>query len=123
MSQQLSEIIAPQVELTPIDPPPLENGDRLTRCEFERRYSAMLEVKKAELIERVVYMPSPVRAKSHGGPHSGVMAWLSSYWAATPGVELYDNTTVRLDIDNEPQPDALLRIEASVGGGSHISDR
>ena len=62
MSQQLSEIIAPQVELSPIDPPPLENGDRLTRCEFERRYSAMLEVKKAELIERVVYMPSPVHA-------------------------------------------------------------
>ena len=122
MSQQLSEIIAPQVELTPIDPPPLENGDRLTRCEFERRYSAMLEVKKAELIERVVYMPSPVRAKSHGGPHSGVMAWLSSFWAATPGVELYDNTTVRLDLDNEPQPDALLRIEPSVGGRSHISE-
>ena len=37
------------------------------------------------------------------------MAWLSSYWAATLGVELYDNTTVRLDVDNEPQPDALLR--------------
>ena len=52
MSQQLSEIIAPQVELAPVDPPPLENGDHLTRCEFERRYSAMPDVKKAELIER-----------------------------------------------------------------------
>lgn len=38
--------------------------------------------------------------------------------AATPGVDLYDNTTVRLDLDNEPQPDALLRIE---GGTSRIS--
>ncbi len=38
---------------------------------------------------------------------------------ATPGVDLCDNTTVRLDLDNEPQPDALLRIE---GGTSRISE-
>ena len=31
--------------------PPLENGERLTRAEFERRYEAMPELKKAELIE------------------------------------------------------------------------
>ncbi len=47
------------------------------------------------------------------------MAWLSNYWVATPGVMLADNTTVRLDADNEPQPDALLRIET--GGNSTIS--
>jgi hypothetical protein len=35
--------------------PPLENGDRLTRPEFERRYQAMPHIKKAELIEGVVY--------------------------------------------------------------------
>lgn len=34
--------------------PPLENGDSLTRWEFERRYQAMPKVKKAELIEGVV---------------------------------------------------------------------
>jgi hypothetical protein len=39
------------------DIPPLENGDRLTRAEFMRRYAAMPEV-KAELIEGVVYVPS-----------------------------------------------------------------
>ena len=33
---------------------------------------------------------------------------------------LADNTTVRLDPDNEPQPDALLRIE--VGGQSTITE-
>ena len=33
--------------------PPLENGDRLSRHEFERRYQAMPQVKKAELIEGV----------------------------------------------------------------------
>ncbi len=99
--------------------PCLENGDRLTRPEFERRYAAMPQVKKAELIEGIVYMPSPVRARQHGRPHALVMGWLSNYWAATPGVDLCDNTTVRLDLDNEPQPDALLRIE---GGTSRISE-
>ncbi|MCU0875926.1 MAG: hypothetical protein MUE50_26660 [Pirellulaceae bacterium] len=42
------------------DVPELHAGDRLTRAEFERRYTAMPHVKKAELIEGVVYMPSPV---------------------------------------------------------------
>lgn len=99
---------------------PLENGDRLSRIEFERRYTAMPKVKKAELIEGVVYMGSPVRAKSHGQPHAAIMALLSAYWVATPGVSLLDNATVRLDLDNEPQPDALLRIES--GGRSIVSD-
>ena len=35
--------------------PPLESGDRLIRAEFERRYQAMPHVKKAELIEGVVF--------------------------------------------------------------------
>ncbi|WP_442923107.1 Uma2 family endonuclease [Microcoleus sp. A006_D1] len=99
---------------------PLENGDRLSRAEFERRYSAMPEVKKAELIEGIVYIASPVRFRSHGEPHAHIIGWLGVYEAATPGVELGANATVRLDADNEPQPDALLRIDA--GGRSHISD-
>ena len=122
MSQHLSEILARQLDVVPVEPPTLENGDHLTRCEFERRYNTMPKVKKAELIERVVYMPSPVRAKSHGQPHGQIIGWLASYCAATPGVEFYDNATVRMDLDNEPQPDALLRIEPSVGGRSHISE-
>ncbi|MDY7002918.1 MAG: Uma2 family endonuclease [Cyanobacteriota bacterium] len=97
---------------------PLENGDRLTRPEFERRYAIMSDVKKAELIEGVVYMSSPVRI-THGTPHAHIMGWLFLYSIATPGVTLADNTTVRLDADNEVQPDALLRIET--GGNSIIS--
>ncbi|MDM3859950.1 MAG: Uma2 family endonuclease [Aphanizomenon gracile PMC644.10] len=99
--------------------PPLENGDKLTRHEFERRYHAMPNLKKAELIEGVVYVASPVRAKQHGKPHARIMGWLIAYEAATPGVEALDNTTVLLDTDNEPQPDALLRIET--GGQSRIN--
>ena len=101
---------------------PLENGDRLTRYEFERRYQAMAQIKKAELIEGIVYMASPVRATKHGRPHGKIMTWLGTYCAATPGVDLQDNATVRLDADNEPQPDALLRIEPEVGGNSRITE-
>ncbi len=100
--------------------PPLENGDKLTRAEFERRYNAMPRLKKAELIEEIVYMASPLRAKSHGKPHAQILGWLITYEAATPGVEVLDNATVRLDTHNEPQPDALLRIET--GGQSTISE-
>lgn len=101
--------------------PRLEPGDRLTRPEFERRYGALPHLKKAELIEGVVYVPSPVRHHSHGRPHSQVMAWLGAYWAATPGVDMSDNATVRLDLDNEVQPDALLRLEEAWGGRCRVT--
>jgi Uma2 family endonuclease len=102
--------------------PALENGDRLTRSEFERRYELMPLLKKAELIEGVVYMPSPVRHRQHGAPHAHLIGWLFQYAANTPGVEVGDNSSVRLDLDNEPQPDALLFIDPACGGQVHISD-
>ncbi len=100
----------------------LENGDRLTRREFERRYAARSDIKKAELIEGVVYVPPAVRIASHGEPHFAVIAWLGGYVASTPGVRPADNTTVRLDRENEPQPDVLLCIEPKAGGQSRVSD-
>ena len=105
-------------------PPPLKHGEQLTRDEFERRYEAMPHLKKAELIEGVegvVYMPSPVRTDIHSDPHARIMMWLGVYWAATPGVQCADNATVRLDPDNEAQPDALLRIDG--GGTSLLNDK
>lgn len=99
--------------------PPLESGDRLTRAEFERRYAVTPEHFKAELIEGIVYVASPVRT-FHGSPHFNLVTWLGVYCAATPGVSGADNTTTRLDLDNEPQPDVLLRIEQ--GGSSTVSD-
>ena len=100
---------------------PLENGDHLTRLEFERRYHAMRQLKKAELIEGVVYMTSPVRVKGHGTPHGQIITWLGLYCAATPGVEFADNATLRLDPDNEPQPDASLWLPEVAGGRGRIS--
>ena len=101
--------------------PELQAGDRLSRAEFERRYSAMPHVKKAELIEGVVYLPSPV-SQEHAGTHFDVIAWLGLYKSATPGVEGGDNATVRLDLENGPQPDAFLRIRPECGGQSRDSD-
>jgi len=92
----------------------------LTRREFERRYTAMPHIKKAELIEGVVYIPSPVHA-SHALAHSQIIGWLAVYTASTPGVKLADNATVRLDLDNAVQPDVLLRLEPVAGGHSYIS--
>lgn len=101
--------------------PPLESGDRLTRHEFERRYIAMPHLKKAELIEGIVYMASPLRFNSHGKPHANLIGWLWNYKIACPGVELGDNSTVRLDLDNEPQPDVVLLIDERLGGQARIS--
>lgn len=102
--------------------PPLEPGDTLTRAEFECRYEAMPQLKKAELIEGVVFMPSPVRLDRHGRPSRHVSTWLGTYEAATPGVIGADNASVRMDMDNEPQPDGILMIDPSCGGQARISD-
>ena len=110
------------VEKTEKSIQPLKHGERLARSEFERRYEAMPHIKKAELIEGVVYMPSPVRMDIHGRPHADIMGWLATYRAVTPGVDLGDNATVHLDPNNEPQPDALLRLEPEKGGNSRLSN-
>jgi Uma2 family endonuclease len=105
-----------------ITTPRLENGDRLSRGEFERRYQLMARSFKAELIEGVVYVAAAVRANSHGKPHARILAWLGTYCAATPGVDFADNSTVRLDSDNEPQPDAALWIAPEAGGQVRIAE-
>jgi Uma2 family endonuclease len=102
--------------------PPLENGDRLTRAEFERRYDAMPHLKKAELIEGEVYMASAVRHRQHGHPHARLVTWMGIYQIYTPGVEVGNNGSVRLDLDNEFQPDALLIILPERGGQARISN-
>ena len=102
--------------------PWLENGDRLTRDEFHRRYEAMPKNVKAELIKGVVYMASPVRVKNHGEPHSLIMSCLGLYFMSTKGVKLLDNTTFIVNEFYEPQPDCILRIEEDFGGKSWIND-
>lgn len=101
--------------------PPLSAGDHLTRSEFERRYLAMPESFRAELIEGIVYVGSPVRVTVHGEPLARVLGWLTHYAASTPGTEVSTDATVRLDLDNEVQPDACLRIAPSRQGQTKTS--
>ena len=103
--------------------PALQNGDRLRSQEFLRRYEAMPEVKKAELIEGIVYMGSPVRAEDHGEPDALIHTWLGTYAAHTPGVRVFANTTVILDADNAPQPDACLCVKPGRGGKTRINPK
>ena len=102
--------------------PPLENGDRLTQKEFHRRYEAMPEDVKAELIKGVVYMSSPVRVKKHGKPHGRMMSFLGIYQFSTESVDLLDNITYIANEKYEPQPDAVLRIEENKDGNSWVNE-
>src|SRR6266436_2858604 len=112
----------PAAKASPVEPAgqPLENGDHLTAREFLRRYEAMPRVKKAELIEGIVYMGSPVRYTQHAQPDGLIQTWLGHYAARTPGTGYAPNPTDRLDVDNVPQPDALLRLLPECGGRSRV---
>src|SRR6266511_3674740 len=110
---------------SPIRPsrvPHLQNGDRLTREEFERRYDATPGLKKAELVEGIVYMPPPVSYASHSAPHANLVTLLGVYSAATPGVLIGADGSIRLDLDNMPQPDVCLMIAADRGGQARIDE-
>jgi Uma2 family endonuclease len=85
---------------------PLESGDRLTREEFHRRYCAHPEL-RAELVEGVVYVSSPVSLE-HADPHAAMVAWLKTYSSRAHGLTVADNVTVLLPGDSEVQPDACL---------------
>ena len=103
--------------------PPLQTGDRLSRVEFERRYHAMPQKYKCELIEGIVYvMGPPVSDPGHSLPHFRFITWLGTYEAHTPGTAGGDNGTIRLDLDNEPQPDTFLRILPEYGGQTRDTD-
>ena len=99
--------------------PVLESGDRLSREEFHHRYCKRPDIKKAELVEGVVYVGSPVSVL-HWDPHSRVNAWLTSYWVQHPVLKLGDNATVYLDAASEVQPDAFLLREEP--GGPRLNE-
>ncbi|MFN8492258.1 MAG: Uma2 family endonuclease [Caldilineaceae bacterium] len=113
-----SEARSPQL-ITDI--PPLETGDHLTRAEFERRYKLHPEIKKAELIEGVVYVASPVHVP-HGEPHLYIGGWVTYYLAATPGLRAVDNTSIILNQKNEYQPDISVWIDETFGGQARVGE-
>jgi Uma2 family endonuclease len=101
----------------------LENGAHLGAAEFLRRFESMPEVKKAELVNGIVYLGSPVRLDQHGEPDNLIQTWLGTYSAATKGVKAATNSTTRLGPDDVPQPDGLLWISPECGGRSRLDDK
>jgi hypothetical protein len=101
---------------------PLESGDVLDCDEFERRYEAMPQLKKAELIEGTVFITELVRFERHGAPHADLIGWLCNYEFRTPGLEAGSGATVRLDRCNILQPDAVLIKDPRRGGSTRLSD-
>jgi Uma2 family endonuclease len=99
--------------------PILESGDRLTRDEFHRRYRERPDIKKAELVNGVVYVGGRVRV-DHAEAHAKMVGWLGVYSAKHTECHVGDSGTVRLAPDSEVQPDACVcRWEA---GGPRIDD-
>lgn len=88
--------------------PPLATGDLLTRDEFERRWDLHPEIKKAELINGMVFLEVSVSPR-HGRSHGWMSSWLGTFSASHPETEVHADVTVRLG-DDDLQPDALLRL-------------
>ena len=92
--------------MIPIGPLLFESGDRLSREEFLERWERTPALKKAELIDGVVYLPSPV-SFGHGFFDTVLQMLLNNYAAKTPGCETIANATW-LMLDSAPQPDSCL---------------
>jgi Uma2 family endonuclease len=70
---------------------------------------------RAELIDGVVYMPSPVGFE-HSDAQIPLIVWLDYYAEHTLGVQALDNATTILGRKSEPQLDGSLRIRPECGG-------
>jgi Uma2 family endonuclease len=99
--------------------PPLEAGERLDQPTFHARYEAMTPSTRAELIDGVVYMPSPMRG-DHGQIDDDLAGWFFHYRRSTPGIRSGGNITVILGQKSEPQPDRVLYLSEDAGGLSQF---
>ncbi|HZV00951.1 MAG TPA: Uma2 family endonuclease [Planctomycetota bacterium] len=104
------------------DLPPLESGDHLGADEYLRRYEAMPERVRAQLIDGIVYMSAAANF-DHGRHHALVAAWLTLYELGTPGCELLLAPTVVLGKKDVPEPDGVLRIAPAFGGQTRTRAR
>ena len=92
----------------PVERPPFHPGDRLTREEFERIWDCYPEIKKADLIDGQVYYEVSVSAR-HGEIHGTLTGWAAVCAAAHPELQMMPESTIRLEGDNDLQPNVMLR--------------
>jgi hypothetical protein len=97
---------------------PLAAGDHLTQKEFLRRWEALPDIKFAELIGGIVYIPSPLSIE-HGEADLRVAYWLGHYAIFTPGLKPASNVTCQM-LEDVPQPDLYLRLPPELGGASRV---
>ncbi len=102
-----------------LEPGLLAPGDQMSREEFLRRWEQMPDLKFAELIEGVVYMPSPV-SRSHADFDSMIGGLLLYYATRVPGCRSSANATWLINPRNAPQPDLSLR---KVKGRSRVEGK
>jgi Uma2 family endonuclease len=104
----------------PVSTPPLLEGDSLTSDEFLRLWEEMPDLKHAELIDGIVYMPSPATL-DHGDFQFFLCNWLGFYTIATPGCRCSTEATWVMGERQVPQPDVTLRILPEYGGQAGIA--
>jgi hypothetical protein len=78
--EMISELMRQTLDATGF----LHSGDHLTRTEFLRIWKSLPNLKRAELIGGIVYMPSPVSI-DHADMDNNVGVWIGTYRIATPG--------------------------------------
>ena len=130
-------VLAPPISPPPVPPPPvppvprppkippLRHGDRLHADEYLRRYWAMPEDFRAELIGGVVFVDDPavpVRHRHHGKPTGLMTLAVGTYSAATPGTDFGTDGTTILGDREIPQPDTMLRVLPAHGGRTRDTD-
>ena len=102
--------------------PPLRDGDRLRWPEYIRRYEAMPDGFRAELLDGTVHVRmSALRVTVHGEPHRLLEMWAGVYQARTPGVRGGTAATVNLTVADAPEPDGVLYIDPRCAGSARVS--
>ncbi len=95
--------------------PPIA-GERLSRDEFFERWERLPDLKRAELIGGIVYMPSPL-SKRHSSGECLCIYCVRHYSAHTVGCESGCHASWFM-LEDMPQPDAFLCISPKHGGQS-----
>ncbi len=102
-------------------PPISENGDALTLSEFLRHYEHMHDCKKAELINVVTRMLSPLGIE-HAEADGLMHGWPGTF-AIENNLKFYPNPTLLLDRENSFQPDAILCTAPCNGGRTWLNPK